>query len=45
VLAKTKEGIKLNGCKTNEFKGELAKLKKRGTGTAAKKTEVKKTTK
>ena len=43
VLAKMKEDIKLFGFKTSEFKGVLATRKKRGTGTAAKKTATKKT--
>jgi hypothetical protein len=38
VLAKIKEDIKLFGFKTSDFKGVLATRKKRGTGTAAKKT-------
>ena len=38
-----KEDIKLFGFKTSEFKGVLATRKKRGTGTAAKKTATKKT--
>ena len=45
VLAKMKEDIKLFGFKTSDFKGVLATRKKRGTGTAAKKTAAKKTTK
>ena len=45
VLAKMKEDIKLYGFKTSDFKGVLATRKKRGTGTAAKKTVAKKTTK
>ena len=45
VLAKIKEDIKLFGFKTSDFKGVLATRKKRGTGTAAKKTVAKKTTK
>ena len=45
VLAKMKEGIKLFGFKTSDFKGVLATRKKRGTGTAAKKTVAKKTAK
>ena len=45
VLAKMKADIKLYGFKTSEFKGVLATRKKRGTGTAAKKTVAKKTTK
>jgi hypothetical protein len=44
VLAKMKADIKLYGFKTSEFKGVLATRKKRGTGTAAKKTVAKKTT-
>jgi hypothetical protein len=44
VLAKMKEDIKLFGFKTSDFKGVLATRKKRGTGTAAKKTVAKKTT-
>jgi len=42
VLAKMKADIKLYGFKTSEFKGVLATRKKRGTGTAAKKTVAKK---
>jgi len=42
VLAKMKADIKLYGFKTSEFKGILATRKKRGTGTAAKKTAAKK---
>ena len=45
VLAKMKPDIKLYGFKTSEFKGVLATRKKRGTGTAAKKTVAKKTAK
>ena len=45
VLAKMKADIKLYGFKTSEFKGVLAKRKKRGTGTAAKKVAAKKTAK
>jgi hypothetical protein len=45
VLAKMKADIKLYGFKTSEFKGVLATRKKRGTGTAAKKTVAKKTAK
>lgn len=45
VLAKMKEDIKLFGFKTSDFKGVLATRKKRGTGTAAKKTAAKKTAK
>ena len=45
VLAKMKADIKLYGFKTSEFKGVLATRKKRGTGTAAKKTVAKKSTK
>ena len=45
VLAKMKADIKLYGFKTSEFKGVLATRKKRGTGTAAKKTVAKKTIK
>ena len=45
VLAKMKEDIKLFGFKTSDFKGVLATRKKRGTGTAAKKTVAKKTAK
>ena len=45
VLAKMKEDIKLFGFKTSDFKGVLATRKKRSTGTAAKKTVAKKTTK
>lgn len=42
VLAKMKADIKLYGFKTTDFKGILATRKKRGTGTAAKKTAAKK---
>ena len=45
VLAKMKADIKLYGFKTSEFKGVLATRKKRGTGTAAKKTVTKKSAK
>lgn len=45
VLAKMKADIKLYGFKTSDFKGVLATRKKRGTGTAAKKTAAKKTAK
>ena len=45
VLAKMKADIKLYGFKTSHFKGVLATRKKRGTGTAAKKTAAKKTAK
>jgi hypothetical protein len=45
VLAKMKADIKLYNFKTSEFKGVLATRKKRGTGTAAKKTVAKKSTK
>jgi hypothetical protein len=45
VLAKMKADIKLYGFKTSEFKGVLATRKKRGTGTAAKKTVAKKSAK
>ena len=45
VLAKMKADIKLYGFKTSEFKGVLVTRKKRGTGTAAKKTVAKKTAK
>jgi hypothetical protein len=45
VLAKMKADIKLYGFKTSDFKGVLATRKKRVTGTAAKKTVVKKTVK
>jgi hypothetical protein len=38
VLAKMKADIKLYGFKTSDFKGVLATRKKRGTGTAAKKS-------
>lgn len=41
VLAKMKADIKLYGFKTTDFKGILATRKKRGTGTAAKKTATK----
>ena len=43
VLAKMKADIKLYGFKTTDFKGVLLTRKKRGTGTAAKKTAAKKT--
>lgn len=42
VLAKMKADIKLYGFKTSDFKGVLATRKKRGTGTAPKKTAAKK---
>ena len=45
VLSKMKADIKLYGFKTSEFKGVLLTRKKRGTGTAAKKTVAKKTAK
>lgn len=45
VLAKMKADIKLYGFKTTDFKGVLATRKKRGTGTAAKKTSAKKSAK
>lgn len=45
VLAKMKADIKLYGFKTSDFKGVLATRRKRGTGTAAKKTAVKKSVK
>jgi hypothetical protein len=45
VLTKMKADIKLYGFKTSDFKGVLATRKKRGTGTAAKKTVAKKTAK
>ena len=45
VLAKMKADIKLYGFKTSDFKGVLATRKKRGTGTAAKKTVAKKSAK
>ena len=45
VLAKMKADIKLYGFKTSEFKGVLATRKKRGTGTAAKKTAAKRSAK
>ena len=45
VLAKMKEDIKLFGFKTSDFKGVLATRKKRGIGTAAKKTVAKKSAK
>lgn len=45
VLAKMKADIKLYGFKTTDFKGVLATRKKRGTGTAAKKTVAKKSAK
>jgi hypothetical protein len=43
VLTKMKADIKLYGFKTTDFKGVLATRKKRGTGTAAKKTATKRT--
>ena len=45
VMAKMKADIKLYSFKTTDFKGMLATRKKRGTGTAAKKTAAKKTAK
>jgi len=42
VLKDFKEKIKLFNFKTTDFKGVLATRKKRGTGTAAKKTATKK---
>ena len=45
VLAKMKADIKLYGFKTSDFKGVLLTRKKRATGTAAKKTVTKKTSK
>ena len=45
VLSKMKADIKLYGFKTSDFKGVLATRKKRGTGTAAKKTVAKKSAK
>ena len=42
VLDRIKKEIKLYGFKTSDFKGVLATRKKRGTGTAAKKTVAKK---
>ena len=45
VLSKMKADIKLYGFKTSEFKGVLVTRKKRATGTAAKKTMAKKTSK
>jgi hypothetical protein len=45
VLAKMKADIKLYGFKTSDFKGILLTRKKRATGTAAKKTVAKKTSK
>ena len=45
LVAKMKADIKLYGFKTSDFKGVLATRKKRSTGTAAKKTVAKKTTK
>lgn len=45
VLAKMKADIKLYGFKTTDFKGVLATRKKRGSGTAAKKTTAKKSAK
>ena len=44
VLDRIKKEIKLYGFKTSDFKGVLATRKKRGTGTAAKKTVAKKAT-
>lgn len=41
VLKDIKEKIKLFNFKTTDFKGVLATRKKRGTGTAAKKTATK----
>ena len=45
VLKDIKEKIKLFNFKTTDFKGVLATRKKRGTGTAAKKTAAKRTAK
>jgi hypothetical protein len=45
VLKDIKEKIKLFNFKTTDFKGVLATRKKRGTGTAAKKTATKRTAK
>lgn len=45
VLKDIKEKIKLFNFKTTDFKGVLATRKKRGTGTAAKKTAPKRTAK
>lgn len=45
VLKDIKEKIKLFNFKTTDFKGVLATRKKRGTGTAAKKTATKRTVK
>lgn len=45
ILAKMKADIKLYGFKTSDFKGVLVTRKKRGTGTAAKKTVARKTAK
>ena len=45
VLKDIKEKIKLFNFKTTDFKGVLATRKKRGTGTAAKKTAIKRTAK
>ncbi len=45
VLDRIKKEIKLYGFKTSDFKGVLATRKKRGSGTVAKKTAAKKTTK
>jgi hypothetical protein len=45
VLKDIKEKIKLFNFKTSDFKGVLATRKKRGIGTAVKKTVAKKTTK
>ena len=42
VLERMKEDIKMFGFKTSDFKGVLATRKKRGTGTAAKKSVAKK---
>jgi len=45
VLDRIKKEIKLYSFKTSDFKGVLATRKKRGNGTAAKKTATKKVTK
>jgi hypothetical protein len=45
VLAKMKADIKLYGFKTSDFKGVLATRKKRATGTAAKRSQVGKSSK
>lgn len=45
VLAKMRADIKLYGFKTSDFKGILLTCKNRATGTTAKKTPAKRTTK